>query len=148
MWRQPMNNPRIARTLVEFGWVRELNEGVQRIYTEMQKSLLNDPVYSEPGKAKVQLTLENNIVSRTIRRSEAFEDRVSPKAISSLSEYELAAVRLAFTNGKVTTRELAAHIGRDRRTASRVLGKLVGNDGLLEWHGPSPSDPKQFYTMK
>ena len=24
-------NPRIARTLVEFGWVRELNEGVQRI---------------------------------------------------------------------------------------------------------------------
>lgn len=25
-------NPRIARTLVEFGWVRELNEGVKRIY--------------------------------------------------------------------------------------------------------------------
>ena len=24
-------NPRIARTLVEFGWVRELNEGVKRI---------------------------------------------------------------------------------------------------------------------
>ncbi len=29
-------NPRIARTLVEFGWVRELNEGVKRIYSEMQ----------------------------------------------------------------------------------------------------------------
>lgn len=68
-------NPRIARTLSEFGWVRELNEGVQRIYTEMQNSLLNDPVYSEPGKVKVQLTLENNIVARTIRRSEALEDR-------------------------------------------------------------------------
>lgn len=46
-------NPRIARTLVEFGWVRELNEGVKRIYTEMQDSLLNDPVYTEPGRAKV-----------------------------------------------------------------------------------------------
>lgn len=141
-------NPRIARTLSEFGWVRELNEGVQRIYTEMQNSLLNDPVYSEPGKVKVQLTLENNIVARTIRRSEALEDRASPEVIFSLSEYELAAVRLAFANGKVTARELAAHIERDRRTASRVLSKLTKDDELLEWHGSSPNDPKQFYTMK
>ena len=35
-------NPRIARTLVEFGWVRELNEGVPRIYSEMQSMLLKD----------------------------------------------------------------------------------------------------------
>lgn len=141
-------NPRIARTLVEFGWVRELNEGVKRIYTEMQDSLLNDPVYAEPDGTKVQLTLENNIVARTVRRSEALEDRVSPEAIALLGEYELAAVRLAFTNGKVTARELAEHIGRDRRTASRLLGKLVGEGGLLEWHGSSPNDPRQFYTIR
>ena len=54
-------NPRIARNLVEFGWVRELNEGVKRIYTEMQRLLLNGPVFSEPDGTKVQLTLENNI---------------------------------------------------------------------------------------
>lgn len=141
-------NPRIARTLVEFGWVRELNEGVKRIYTEMQDSLLNDPVYTEPGGTKVQLTLENNIVARTVRRSEALEDRVSPEAIALLGEYELAAVRLAFTNGRVTARELAEHIGRDRRTASRLLGKLVGEGGVLEWHGSSPNDPRQFYTIR
>lgn len=141
-------NPRIARTLVEFGWVRELNEGVKRIYTEMQNSLLNDPVYTEPGGAKVQLTLENNIVARTVRRSEALEDRLSAEAIASLGDYELAAVRLAFTNGKVTARGLAEHIGRDRRTASRVLGKLIGEGGLLEWHGSSPNDPRQFYTIR
>ena len=141
-------NPRIARTLVEFGWVRELNEGVKRIYTEMQDSLLNDPVYTEPGGTKVQLTLENNIVARTVRRSEALEDRLSAEAIASLGDYELAAVRLAFTNGKVTARGLAEHIGRDRRTASRVLGKLIGERGLLEWHGSSPNDPRQFYTIR
>ena len=141
-------NPRIARTLVEFGWVRELNEGVKRIYTEMQNSLLNDPVYTEPGGTKVQLTLENNIVARTVRRSEALEDRLSAEAIASLGDYELAAVRLAFTNGKVTARGLAEHIGRDRRTASRVLGKLIGEGGLLEWHGSSPNDPRQFYTIR
>ena len=141
-------NPRIARTLVEFGWVRELNEGVQRIYTEMQNSLLGDPVYSEPGKTKVQLTLENNIVARTVRRSEALEDKMSSEAIASLSEYELAAIRLAFANGKVTARELAAHIGRDRRTANRVLSKLIEDGGLLEWHGSSPTDPRQFYKIR
>lgn len=141
-------NPRIARTLVEFGWVRELNEGVKRIYTEMQDSLLNDPVYTEPSGTKVQLTLENNIVARTVRRSEALEDRLSAEAIASLGDYELTAVRLAFTNGKVTARGLAEHIGRDRRTASRVLGKLIGEGGLLEWHGSSPNDPRQFYTIR
>ena len=28
-------NPRIARVLSEFGWVKEMNEGVKRIYSEM-----------------------------------------------------------------------------------------------------------------
>lgn len=110
--------------------------------------LTKHTVYAEPGGAKVQLTLENNIVARTVRRSEALEDRVSPEVIASLGEYELAAVRLAFTNGKVTARELAEHIGRDRRTASRLLGKLVGEGGLLEWHASSPNDPRQFYTIR
>lgn len=30
-------NPRLSRILTEFGWVRELNEGVKRIYTDMKR---------------------------------------------------------------------------------------------------------------
>lgn len=141
-------NPRIARTLVEFGWVRELNEGVKRIYTEMQDSLLNDPVYTEPGGTRVQLTLENNIVARTVRRSEALEDKLSAERLASLDEYELAAVRLAFTNGKVTARELADHIGRTRRTAGNVLKGISGPSGPLEWHGSAVNDPGQYYSLR
>ena len=141
-------NPRIARTLVEFGWVRELNEGVKRIYTEMQDSLLNDPVYTEPGRAKVQLTLENNIVARTVRRSEALEDKLSAEKLASLDQYELAAIRLAFTNGKVTARELADHIGRTRRTAGSVLKGISGPSGPLEWHGSAVNDPGQYYSLR
>lgn len=84
-------NPRIARTLVEFGWVRELNEGVKRIYTEMQRLLLNDPTFNEPDGSKVQLTLENNIVTRPLRQQDALEDRIAREVLSSLNEYELAA---------------------------------------------------------
>lgn len=141
-------NPRIARTLVEFGWVRELNEGVKRIYTEMQDSLLNDPVYTEPGGTRVRLTLENNIVARTVRRSEALEDKLSAERLASLDEYELAAVRLAFTNGKVTARELADHIGRTRRTAGNVLKGISGPSGPLEWHGSAVNDPGQYYSLR
>lgn len=141
-------NPRIARTLVEFGWVRELNEGVPRIYSEMQSMLLKDPTYSEPGGAKVQLTLENNIVARTVRRHEALEDRLTEGVVSALDEYELAAVRLAFTNGRVTAKELAERIGRSQRTATRVLKGIAGPGGLLEWHGSSINDPRQFYALR
>ena len=56
-------NPRIARTLTEFGWVREMNEGVKRIYSEMESAFLHEPKYSEPGN-KVVLTLENNRLVR------------------------------------------------------------------------------------
>ena len=141
-------NPRIARTLVEFGWVRELNEGVPRIYSEMQSMLLKDPTYSEPDGAKVQLTLENNIVARTVRRHEALEDRLTEGVVSALDEYELAAVRLAFTNGRVTAKELAERIGRSQRTATRVLKGIAGPEGLLEWHGSSINDPRQVYALR
>lgn len=141
-------NPRIARTLVEFGRVRELNEGVPRIYSEMQSMLLKDPTYSEPDGAKVQLTLENNIVARTVRRHEALEDRLTEGVVSALDEYELAAVRLAFTNGRVTAKELAERIGRSQRTATRVLKGIAGPEGLLEWHGSSINDPRQVYALR
>lgn len=65
-------NPRIARVLTEFGWVRELNEGVKRIYSDMQSFYLDPPIYSEPDQS-VKLTLKNNIEMRTIRQ----EDRIA-----------------------------------------------------------------------
>ena len=141
-------NPRIARTLVEFGWVRELNEGIPRIYSEMQGMLLNAPKYSEPDNAKVKLTLENNIVARSVRRREALDDKLSSESLATLSEYELAAVRLAFANGRVTAAELAEHIGRSKRTAIRVLKGLAGEAGIFEWHGSGPNDPWQFYALR
>lgn len=33
--------------LTEFRWVRELNEGVKRIYEDMEDFFLEEPMYSE-----------------------------------------------------------------------------------------------------
>lgn len=139
-------NPRIARTLVEFGWVRELNEGVKRIYTEMQNMLLNDPVFDEPGGSRVQLTLENNIVTRSIRQRDALHDRILGETLSGLGEYELVAVQAAYARGRITPKELARLIERSQRSATRVLKGLVGR-GIMEWHGTSINDPSQYYTI-
>lgn len=139
-------NPRIARALVEFGWVRELNEGVKRIYTEMQSMLLNDPTFSEPGGTKVQLTLENNVLTRTLRQRDALEGKISQDVLDGLGEYELVAVQAAYARGRITPRELSEHIGRSQRSASRVLKGLT-EQGVMKWHGTSSNDPMQFYTI-
>lgn len=139
-------NPRIARTLIEFEWVRELNEGVKRIYTEMQAMLLSDPVFSEPDRSMVQLTLENNIGSRMLRQRDAIEVRLSKDVLDGLSEYELIAVQAAYANGSVTTKGLAELIGRSTRSASSVL-KALADKGVLSWHGTARNDPAQYYSL-
>lgn len=55
-------NPRIGRVLTEMGYVRELNEGVNRIYQSMEKSMLSEPKYIDADNI-VRLTLENKISS-------------------------------------------------------------------------------------
>ena len=131
---------------MEFGWVRELNEGVKRIYTEMQGLLLNDPVFSEPDGTKVQLTLENNIVARTLRQRDALEDRISREVLDGLGEYEIVAVQAAYARGRVTTKGLAELIGRSTKSSSAILRGLDAK-GVLAWHGTSRTDPAQYYSL-
>ena len=57
-------NPRIARSLEDMGFVRQLNEGVSRIYQSMEKSMLSIPEYVERN-GNVYLTLRNKISSHT-----------------------------------------------------------------------------------
>ncbi|MCH3975169.1 MAG: hypothetical protein LKE49_08970 [Bifidobacterium tibiigranuli] len=139
-------NSRIARTLVEFGWARELNEGVQRIYTDMQQMFLNEPVYSEPGKTKVQLTLENSITSRVLHNQDSLEQRLSKEILSTLSGYEIAAVQMAYTKKRVTVRELCDYLGRTPKTLRPALRELV-DKGIFRWHGSGPWDPSQYYAL-
>lgn len=62
-------------------------------------------------------------------------------------EREEAALRIARSDGKVTTASLVDATGAGRRTAATTLKKLA-DSGKLEWHGTSLSDPTQYYTIK
>lgn len=139
-------NPRIAKTLVAFGWVREMNEGAQRIYNEKQAAFLHDPIYSEPNGQYVKLTLENSSTSQVLRSQDTLENRVGKDVLGSLNEYEIAAVQLAYAEKKVTRKEFAAQLDRNTKFISAMLHGLV-DKGILEWHGSSAKDPKQYYSL-
>lgn len=61
-------NPSIAKVFMTFDWARELNEGVDKIYDEMERAGLPDPEYQirEDGYY-VKLTLRNNLEGRIPR---------------------------------------------------------------------------------
>lgn len=55
-------NPSIAKIFMAFDWVRELNEGVDKIYEEMEKAGLPDPEYQiRDDGYYVKLVLRNNL---------------------------------------------------------------------------------------
>ena len=137
-------NPRIARTLTEFGWVREMNEGVKRIYSEMESYFLHEPKYTEPGN-KVVLTLENNFMSRQLRVADRIHEDID--SYTDLSEDEKDIVHYMYNSGqKMTTFRASALTGRSRRFSGKLLQGLV-EQKVLEWHGTSRNDRNQYYTL-
>ena len=76
-------NPKIARVLCEFGWDKEMNEGVKRIYSETEKLFLKKPQYFEPNN-NVLLVLENNILNRNMRTVDKIKDIISKKKKNNL----------------------------------------------------------------
>lgn len=138
-------NPKIARVLAEMGWVRELNEGVKRIYKEMRSFYLKDPLFDEPSDISVRLILENSILTRALRGNDAF-NKFLQKFEMMFGEHEIIALQYTFVNKEITTRQLAALVEKGNVYASKLLKGLVSK-GILIWHGNSKNDPSQFYTL-
>lgn len=136
--------PRIARTLTEFGWVREMNEGVKRIYTEMESAFLHEPSYSEPGN-KVVLTLENNIVSRHLRTRDSLEKQFTD--FVTLNADEQAIIHYMYNSGeKMTTAKAIEITGRSRKFIVKTM-KNLQELGIVDWYGANKNDRNQYYSL-
>lgn len=137
-------NPRIARVLTEFGWVRELNEGVKRIYADMEEFFLDDPVYSEPEQS-VKLVLKNNIVMRTIRATSRVQANISTDLWNQLDDMEKDILTYMSSRKCITRVELEQYTGRSSRTVTVRLNNLM-NKGIIKRNG-NLYDPKQTYEL-
>ena len=138
-------NPVIARVLSDFGWVKELNEGVKRIYIDMENFILEPPVYSEPGN-NVQLVLKNNIAMRSMRRVEEIINRITAERWRSFDALERKIVILVSNYDRCTMRDLIDYTEKSRVTIQKRLKKLIP-DVIVE-HKTSENDPQKFYTLK
>ena len=141
-------NPQIARVLHEFGIVRELNEGVKRIYREMREFYLKDPIYSEPDQHSVLLVLDNNIVMRSNRRKETLmKNNDINKIWSDLNYLEQKVMQAIYDKGEVTSEEVAKLIERKKTTSVKLLNRLISLN-LIVWTGTHKSDKHGKYIIK
>jgi ATP-dependent DNA helicase RecG len=124
-------NPRIARALSDLGYGRELGEGVNRMFEEMSRVGLPDPVYQQ-GPASVRVVLlADPIVARIL-------DHLPPGS-------ERFAEHLSRV-GRITTTDAVALLAASRPTVLRHLHDLESRD-LIEHVGTSPKDPRGFWRL-
>ena len=141
-------NPQIVRVLTEFGIVRELNEGVKRIYSEMQRFYLKDPIYSEPNQHSVLLVLDNNIIMRSKRKTETMlKNSEIEQKWEQLNYQERQVLQAIYDKGETTSLEVAEIIDRGKTTAVKLLNRLVDYD-LIVWTGTTKYDKFGRYIIK
>lgn len=137
-------NPRIARLLTDFGWVRELNEGVKRIYSDMEKFFLDDPIYSEPEQS-VRLVLKNNIVMRNLRRKDRAVEYVGETVWKQLDSIDREILAYMASNTEVSRSALARHVKKSGGTITNHLRELI-NLGVVQPNG-NMHDPGLTYSI-
>ena len=122
-------NPRIARAVADLGFGRELGEGVNRMYEEMGRAGLPEPVFVQ-SPASVRVTF--------------LADPISARILAALPRGSERFVEHVNRTGRVTTTEAIELLGVSRPTAIRHLQHLV-DAGLLEAVRKSPNDPRGYW---
>lgn len=126
-------NPRIARVCADLRIGQELGEGIKRIFEEMRRVGLTDPVYRQ-GTGSVKLRLEavprlsSEVAKRLPRGSQAVLDVLRGAAMPMGSG------------------EVADALGISKPSATTRLRALRA-EGLVEWSGKSPKDPRAAWTL-
>ena len=138
-------NPRISRVLTEFGWVRELNEGVKRIYSDMAEFFLDEPIYSEPEQG-VRLTLKNNIVTRSLRQTTRAVENVGVEKWNDLDDLEHLILTMMTSRGAVKRSDIEQYTGKSGRTVNVRLKHLLELNIIIA--NGNKYDPKRTYALK
>ncbi len=138
-------NPRIARVLEDLGYVRQLNEGVSRIYESMEKSMLSVPEYRESNR-NVYLTLRNKISEH----SKTIDDAVMKKVESNFSSYNDTQIKILdylFLKQKGTVEDLSVFTSINQNTIRNYLNGFI-EDGILIRNSNKQRDKNAMYCFK
>ncbi len=137
-------NPKIARALTEFGWVRELNEGVKRIFKDMEQLFLDPPSYQETSNSVI-LTLKNNIIMRKTRRGEKIS-AIIQRNWEALSYDEKSALEYMYSHDGLKTSTFAKQIKKSDQYARKILRNLEDKKIIIKV-ASSPTDPNTHFIL-
>lgn len=139
-------NPRIARVLEDMGFVRQLNEGVSRIYQSMEKSLLSTPEYIERN-GNVYLTLRNKISNHTKTISDAILKTVQENW-QKYNDTQKRILQYLFYHNHATISELAENIGIHENNVRLYVNQFLYNEKILERLSEKKRDKNAKYAFK
>ncbi|MDD2475853.1 MAG: ATP-binding protein [Dysgonamonadaceae bacterium] len=138
-------NPRVARVLEDMGYVRQLNEGVSRIYEYMEKSMLSSPEYVERNR-NIYLTLRNRISNH----SKAIDEIVMKKITDNWNEYndtQRKIILFLFMHHQGTVEELEEYTMINKNTIRGYLNKYI-KTGVVERRSKKQRDINAMYAFK
>ena len=138
-------NVRIARALSDLGYVRELNEGVPRIYRAMREFLLAKPEYSDDGTT-VTLTLRNRVSDHKETILAEVLERIE-KLWQTFTDSQRSMIALLFDKQEATIAEMVGKIGLSEQ-AIRYNLKKFENLKIVERQSDKIRDPKALYRFK
>lgn len=140
-------NPFLMFSIREFGEVRLIGEGTQRIRREMSEAHLPEPKYIGTNSG-VTAALYNQIANR-INSLDADAYKILGEALSfSLDADERRIVNFVIENRNIKPTDALRILSTTYwQTARAKLQRLVDR-GILEFHTTKKRDPNSFYTLR
>lgn len=138
-------NPRIARVLEDMGYVRQLNEGVSRIYESMEKSMLSIPEYKEVNK-NVYLTLRNKISEHFKTIPQQVIEKIGIQWVElNITQHKI--LNYLFLNYEATLNDLVEFTSINPNTVRNYLNQFI-HQGIIFRNSVKQRDKNAKYTFK
>jgi len=138
-------NPRIARVLEDLGYVRQLNEGVSRIYESMEKSMLSVPEYSEKN-GNVHLVLRNKVGLHSKTIHDSLMDQIEREWIN-FNDTQQKIILYLFINQEATLNQLVDYLQININNVRNYLNGMISKK-IVERNSTKLRDINAKYQFK
>ncbi len=128
------------------GFVRQLNEGVSRIYQSMEKSMLSVPEYLEKN-GNVNLILRNKISNHTKTISDSILKIIQDKW-ASYNDTQKRILQHLFYHNMATIGELVEVTGIHEKNVRLYLNQFMDNEKILDRLSVKLRDKDAKYAFK
>lgn len=117
-------NPKIARFLQEYDYVKEFGEGVDRMFKEMSDAGLPAPEYAD-NAFMLNATIRNGELNGELNDDNGELNGESNQTLLSLNKSELAVYRLIEKAPQNSRQGIANQLNISTRTVDRAIKALI-----------------------